>query len=500
MTNLSDVPKLVATDLDGTLLHTDGTVTERTREVLDALDARGITVVFVTGRPIRWMEPLWHHVGDHGLAICSNGGIVYDVPGRSVLEARTIPGRSGSRSPTCIRTAIPGSVFALEKTTGFGKEPEFLPRPEDKENPDLRVGPMEEIFDDTVVKLLALHLEMAPDDYWAQVEHLVGHAVTTTWSSVGSLIEMSAAGVTKASTLELICAERGIAARGRGRLRGHAQRHTDARVGRNVVRDGQRAREHHRGRGPHRAAQRRGRRRPGAHRALPLVTGPRPPRPAPLRRRATDLLRPVPAAGARGSGGRQPVGEPTRRSVRHTGMRRLALLTALLLLPLMWVGAEPAFACSCVVRTVPDQVAAADAVAQGRLVGRDDSNPQEVVYTFAGTDLYKGDVSLDFEVHTAAQSAACGLAGLVVGRRYVMFMDRDGGRLTANICGGSNTATAAYVAKVEAATGPGTELGLPPLRFAFPNPFTRWLTALFAAAPQEMTARASGSDGSRLRK
>ncbi len=206
------MPRLVATDLDGTLLHTDGTVTDRTRTVLDALDEQGITVVFVTGRPIRWMESLWHHVGDHGLAVCSNGGIVYDVPGRTVLEARTIPRHIGLKVADLVRTAIPGSVFALEKTTGFGKEPDFLPRPADADNPDLTVGPLEQVFDDTVVKLLALHHEMPADDYWAHVEQLVGHAVTTTWSSVGSLIEMSAAGVTKASTLELICAERGIAA------------------------------------------------------------------------------------------------------------------------------------------------------------------------------------------------------------------------------------------------------------------------------------------------
>ena len=204
--------KLVATDLDGTLLHTDGTVTDRTREVLDALDAMGVTVVFVTGRPIRWMESLWHHVGDHGLAICSNGGIVYDVPGRAVVEARTIPRHIGLKVADLVRSELPGSMFALEKATGFGKEPVFLPQPEDQDNPDLTIGPLEEIFDDSVVKLLALHLEMAPDEYWARVEQLVGDAVTTTWSSVGSLIEMSAAGVTKASTLELICAERGIAA------------------------------------------------------------------------------------------------------------------------------------------------------------------------------------------------------------------------------------------------------------------------------------------------
>ena len=203
---------LVATDLDGTLLHTDGTVTARTRRVLAALEESGVTVVFVTGRPIRWMEPLWHHVGDHGLAICSNGGIVYDVPGRSVIQARTIPREVGLEVAQQVRAAVPGSLFALEKTTGFGKEPIFLPRAEDTDNPDLTVGPLEEIFDDSVVKLLALHVELKPDEYWARVEKAVGHIVTTTWSSVGSLVEMSAAGVTKASTLALICAERGIAA------------------------------------------------------------------------------------------------------------------------------------------------------------------------------------------------------------------------------------------------------------------------------------------------
>jgi Cof subfamily protein (haloacid dehalogenase superfamily) len=205
------VSRLVATDLDGTLLHTDGTVTDRTREVLDALDAQGVTVVFVTGRPVRWMEPLWQHVGDHGLAICSNGGIVYDVPGRSVVEARTIPRDVGLTVAELIRGSHPGVTFSLEKTTGFAKEPSFVPSGEEDSRAAPDVGPLEEIFDDSVVKMLALHLEEEPEHFWAQVEKLVGHAVTTTWSSVGALVEMSGAGVTKASTLELVCAERGIA-------------------------------------------------------------------------------------------------------------------------------------------------------------------------------------------------------------------------------------------------------------------------------------------------
>jgi len=200
--------RLVATDLDGTLLHTDGTVTARTREVLTAVEALGVTVVFVTGRPIRWMEDLWEHVGGHGLAICSNGGIVYDVHARAVRTARPIPVEVGLQTAAILRDAVPGITFALERTHGFAKEPDFMPRIPPPA--DLAIGPLEQILDDTAVKLLARHEDLEPEKFWAEVESHVGHLVTTTWSSTGALVEISAAGVSKASTLELLCLERGV--------------------------------------------------------------------------------------------------------------------------------------------------------------------------------------------------------------------------------------------------------------------------------------------------
>ena len=203
---------LVATDLDGTLLHTDGTVTDRTRRVLASLEERGVTVVFVTGRPIRWMQTLWHHVGDHGLAVCSNGGIVYDVPGRRVAQARTIPREVGLEVAEALRAAVPGTTFAVERTESFGHEPQFRSHADRVPGFDPQVAPLPELFDGSVVKMLARHEELPPEDYWRRVEETVGHAVTTTWSSVGALVEMSAAGVTKASTLALLCAELGYGA------------------------------------------------------------------------------------------------------------------------------------------------------------------------------------------------------------------------------------------------------------------------------------------------
>jgi Cof subfamily protein (haloacid dehalogenase superfamily) len=200
--------RLVATDLDGTLLHTDGTVTVRTRRALTAVEELGVTVVFVTGRPIRWMDDLRDHVGPHGLAICSNGGVVYDVHEDRMSRTRTIPVDLGLEVARLLRSAIPGTAFAVETPGGIAKEPHFMER--NPVPPGTRVATITEIFDAPAVKLLARHEAIEPEEFWSRVEREVGHLVTTTWSSLGALVEISAAGVTKASTLELLCAEHGI--------------------------------------------------------------------------------------------------------------------------------------------------------------------------------------------------------------------------------------------------------------------------------------------------
>ena len=73
--------------------------------------------------------------------------------------------------------------------------------------PGVQVGELAAIFGDDTVKLLARHEERDPEEFWAQTEALVGRLVTTTWSSTGALVEISGPGVTKASTLALLCEE-----------------------------------------------------------------------------------------------------------------------------------------------------------------------------------------------------------------------------------------------------------------------------------------------------
>jgi Cof subfamily protein (haloacid dehalogenase superfamily) len=201
-------PRLVATDLDGTLLHSDGTVTARTRAVLAGLDDLGVPVVFTTGRPVRWMDDLWESVGGHGLAICSNGGIVYDVAARRVREFTAVPREVGMQLAEVVRAAVPGTTFAVEHTSGWASETSFPRHPDDVDT--LHQGAWESIWTDDVVKVLAVHPDLDPEDFWRRVEAAVGTLVTTTWSSTFALVEISAAGVTKATTLATVAAEMGL--------------------------------------------------------------------------------------------------------------------------------------------------------------------------------------------------------------------------------------------------------------------------------------------------
>lgn len=203
--------RLVATDLDGTLLDRRGGVSPRTREVLDALDERGVLVVFVTGRPIRWIDHLHEHVGDHGLAVVSNGGAILDVHSGSVVDHRPIPRETGLAVADRLRRELPGTTFSVERLDGFGREHDYVTPAGDRDNADVLVGSLDEVYSDAVVKLLARHPAHPPEEYWQRVEAAAGALVTTTWSSHGPLVEMSARGVTKGSVLRDLCTQRGIA-------------------------------------------------------------------------------------------------------------------------------------------------------------------------------------------------------------------------------------------------------------------------------------------------
>jgi Cof subfamily protein (haloacid dehalogenase superfamily) len=203
------LPRLVATDLDGTLLRTDGTVSARTEEVLLRVQERGVTVVFVTARPRRWMDHLWAYVGSQGLAVVSNGALLMDVATGESLEVRAIEPGPGLSLVAELRARAPGCHFAAELLDGIVLEPAY--REPGHAPPGSPVGPIEEVWTTPALKLLVRSEEQDAVEFRDAVMAAVGDQAVATWT-VDGLMEISAPGVTKGAGLTRLCARLDVAA------------------------------------------------------------------------------------------------------------------------------------------------------------------------------------------------------------------------------------------------------------------------------------------------
>ena len=207
---LVSAPRLVATDLDGTLLRSDGTVSARTVATLAELDRRGVPVVFVTARPIHWVIELAPLVGGRGWVICSNGAVLLDLPRDEVVMARTMTAVQLRNAVDAIRAETSDVTFALVGLHGYSKEPGYVERT--GMPPNSAVGPIDALIrDGETVKLLTRHGSMPPEAFRALVTAAVSSGEVTA-SDLSGVIEISGPGVSKATTLAIVCERFGVAA------------------------------------------------------------------------------------------------------------------------------------------------------------------------------------------------------------------------------------------------------------------------------------------------
>ncbi len=201
----------MATDLDGTLLRSDGTLDARTLRALQAVEAAGALLVLCTARPARWLAPLAAAAGRHGLAVCANGGVIFSVHEEQVIEQFPIGVEVAREVVDRLRRALPEGAWAVERPQAFAREPAYVPRwpvPD-----DTVVDAIDGLLSVPPVKLMMRHPHLTVADLAARARELVGHLVEVTYSSSeDALLEISAAGVSKASALASLCADRGIAA------------------------------------------------------------------------------------------------------------------------------------------------------------------------------------------------------------------------------------------------------------------------------------------------
>ncbi|MDO5617870.1 HAD hydrolase family protein [Kocuria sp.] len=206
----------MASDLDGTLIGEDFRFRPRSLRALAALEEAGVPVVFVTGRPSRWLHPLSEQVSPVvstvGTVICANGAMVYDLAADRVLSANTFAGHIALRVAQRLRQAIPGVYFSAETLGGVVAEPGWIPT--DRTGlEDVTVGAIDTVLrpEDQVVKFLAKRDEHDPHSFVERVrEHADQHLSVTHSVPSSPMAEMSRLGLSKAETLKSVCADLGV--------------------------------------------------------------------------------------------------------------------------------------------------------------------------------------------------------------------------------------------------------------------------------------------------
>ena len=200
--NLQRRPKLIASDLDGTIVAHYGDITQRTIDAFRKAHSMGVEIFFVTGRPPRWMPEIKEAFGI-GKAICGNGAMLYDLHNDKVLEEWLIDADVALESVKRLRKAIPEISFAVEAHNYFHREKIYIPR-WDVGLDNVGVDQIEEVLTSPALKILARcsQQELTSDEMLAiaQVE-LDGLATVTHSNPHDSLLEISALGVSKGMTL-----------------------------------------------------------------------------------------------------------------------------------------------------------------------------------------------------------------------------------------------------------------------------------------------------------
>jgi Cof subfamily protein (haloacid dehalogenase superfamily) len=208
---------LVASDLDGTLLSSEDSVSTRTLSAMRRVLDSGAFFVFATGRPPRWIYPVAEETGHHSYAVGSNGAVILDLslPAETdhLLHSSLISPDEALSIVAAIRSVSPRSAFAIDGPLGFGHDPNYVPSwaiPT-----DYRIAPVEALISGPVLKVLFKDPDITLARYEALGEALADKGSLTFGSAVPvpgatTLLEVMASNVSKASALQWICDREGI--------------------------------------------------------------------------------------------------------------------------------------------------------------------------------------------------------------------------------------------------------------------------------------------------
>ncbi|AWI29882.1 HAD family hydrolase [Streptomyces tirandamycinicus] len=204
--------RLIATDLDGTLLRSDESVSQRTRHALAAATAAGAAHIVVTGRGVPWTRHILDDLGYHGLAVCGQGAQVYHAGEHRLLTSVTLDRRLAALAVSKLE-AEAGPLALAASRDGLDGEVVVGPgyRTQDGPLPVVAVDDPAELWALPLTKLYMQHPDLDDDELTRFARSTVGGLVDVVMAGEG-IVEILPLGLSKATGLSLAARRLGLRA------------------------------------------------------------------------------------------------------------------------------------------------------------------------------------------------------------------------------------------------------------------------------------------------
>lgn len=191
-------PRLVALDIDGTLVGPDEQISPSVMDAVGAVCAAGSSVVLATGRSLHGVRDVAFALGlQRTWAVCSNGAVTATLPpGEEIVDVVTFDARP---AVDALISYLPSARYAVEVLgSGYRVTGAF---PDGELDGDIIVEPLPELLAEPVSRVVVRSPEHTSREFLDIVEqaglHGVSYAVGhTAW------LDLAPHGVTKASALE----------------------------------------------------------------------------------------------------------------------------------------------------------------------------------------------------------------------------------------------------------------------------------------------------------
>ncbi|MGY1635381.1 HAD family hydrolase [Geodermatophilus sp. SYSU D00742] len=209
-------PKLVASDLDGTLLNSDGEVSPRTRAALTACWDAGIPVVGVTGRGPRLLDSVRDALDGRGIAVLAQGGFVVDLERDEVLRTVGLPRAQATAVIERIESVAGDLIVAVEDAAEQGESRAHAPlrvqHGFDWPYPEpAHLLPRHQVLPTgAVLKVFLRSSTLGQDELLARARTVVDPAEAEVTHAGLGFIEVLPAGVTKATGLAIALERYGV--------------------------------------------------------------------------------------------------------------------------------------------------------------------------------------------------------------------------------------------------------------------------------------------------